>query len=131
MEILNAHAGKCFECKQAIQRDKGWDIDHVIPLRIGGADAITNLVPLCRACHRIKTKADHKDIGKNRRTEQKSWGVKTQKGPKLQGRGFPKTDPQSKGVARHEEKMGHGLEAAKARGKGSLGPPRPLYERMP
>ena len=136
MEVLRVHKNQCYICKQEIQRDQGWDLDHIVPLGISGADALTNLVPLCRKCHRIKTKSDHGLIGKARRQEQKSWGVKSQKGPKLQGRPFnqsglsrlhghiAKADPQSGSVGRYEAVA----REAKGRGKEPL-KRRPLYER--
>lgn len=34
------------------------DVDHVIPLAKGGADALSNVRVLCRACHVQKTDAD-------------------------------------------------------------------------
>lgn len=127
MEILSEHQEKCCICGQPIERDKGFDLDHLIPLRIGGPDTRDNLRPAHRACHRIKTKSDHAQIGKTRRQEAKSWGVKSQKGPKLQSRGFPKADAQPGRFQRHEAL----LEAAKAKsGKAPLAR-RPMFERMP
>ena len=138
MEVLNAYKGKCAECGQPIQRDQGFDLDHVIPLRAGGDDKKNSLRPLCRGCHRIKTAQDQSQIGKTRRQEQKSWGVKSQKGPKLQGRpfnqsglsslhrDFPKTDSQSGSLRGHEALA----REAKGRGKEPL-KRRPLYERIP
>jgi 5-methylcytosine-specific restriction protein A len=31
------------------------DVDHVVPRRLGGRDALDNLQPLCHACHSRKT----------------------------------------------------------------------------
>ncbi len=86
MKVLHAHKEICYLCKQPISRDAGWDLDHIIPLAAGGADSLDNLAPAHRkGCHRAKTKDDHATIGKARRQEQKSWGVKSKK-----GQGFPK-----------------------------------------
>lgn len=30
------------------------EVDHVVPVKIGGVDAIDNLVPACRSCNRRK-----------------------------------------------------------------------------
>jgi len=44
------------------------DFDHDIPLAVGGKDHDeTTLVPLCKACHADKTKADRKTIAKTKR----------------------------------------------------------------
>jgi hypothetical protein len=119
MEILRDYNQTCYLCKQPISRDAGWDLHHTIPLAIGGTDTVDNLAPVHRKCHRASE--DHARIPKARRQEQKSWGVKSQK-----GRGFPKVDPQRSRLSRHEEI----LERAKAKGKAPLAR-RPLYVRMP
>lgn len=31
------------------------EVDHIIPLRLGGTHDLTNLQPLCASCHRRKT----------------------------------------------------------------------------
>lgn len=34
------------------------DVDHIVPLRRGGTNAMDNLQPLCRSCHSTKTHSD-------------------------------------------------------------------------
>ncbi|MFC9651471.1 HNH endonuclease [Streptomyces sp. NPDC056937] len=34
------------------------DIDHIIPLAKGGEDVPTNVQPLCKSCHKAKTRRD-------------------------------------------------------------------------
>lgn len=34
------------------------EVDHLIPLRMGGADTAANLQPLCRTCHGRKTSGE-------------------------------------------------------------------------
>lgn len=34
------------------------DIDHVRPLALGGEDVESNVQPLCKRCHRVKTALD-------------------------------------------------------------------------
>ena len=36
--------------------DNDIDIDHILPLAFGGTNNITNLQPLCKICHKEKTK---------------------------------------------------------------------------
>lgn len=31
------------------------EVDHIVPLRLGGTHALSNLQPLCASCHRKKT----------------------------------------------------------------------------
>ena len=35
--------------------EAGYDIDHIIELRHGGTNDMSNLQALCPACHRVKT----------------------------------------------------------------------------
>lgn len=59
--------------------ERGFDLDHHIPLEIGGDDTDDNLRPLCRPCHRLKTKGDATDIAKARRRENDHYGVTARK----------------------------------------------------
>lgn len=34
------------------------EVDHIIPIKIGGTNAMDNLQPLCKACHARKTDRD-------------------------------------------------------------------------
>lgn len=45
---------KCTNC------DNDWcDIDHIIPVKHGGGGCwLSNFMPLCKSCHKIKTKKD-------------------------------------------------------------------------
>lgn len=47
----------CASCHAVCEPD-GVDVDHVVPLAKGGADALSNVRVLCRACHVQKTDAD-------------------------------------------------------------------------
>ncbi len=90
------HKAICYVCGGSIERDKGFDLDHAIPLRIGGKDNKANLRPLHKSCHIAKTKSDQALIGKTRRQEAKSWGVKTPKGKPIRSRGFDKSSSASR-----------------------------------
>lgn len=37
------------------------EIDHIIPLHMGGAESDENRQTLCKACHRAKTSAEEKE----------------------------------------------------------------------
>jgi 5-methylcytosine-specific restriction enzyme A len=65
----------CPTCKQPTD-ERGFELDHLIPLELGGEDAIPNLRPICTPCHRIKTKADVAKIAKAKRREAKHRGFK-------------------------------------------------------
>lgn len=93
MSILERFNRRCQMCQCEIGHGIGFDLDHRIPLAIGGADEIENLVPLCTPCHRLKTKGDVRDIAKARRREAKHIGAHVPKGT-LKSRGFAKAEPQ-------------------------------------
>jgi 5-methylcytosine-specific restriction endonuclease McrA len=86
------HGGLCHLCEGAIQAGQTWDVDHVIPLALGGTNDTSNLRPAHSRCHRgigSKTSDDVKDISRADRLAQKHFGIRKPKGrwPK---RSFPK-----------------------------------------
>ena len=63
--IMERHDWKCMICGDT---NGPFDLDHDIPLGVGGRDDEDNLRPLCRAdCHKKKTKRDARIIAKVRR----------------------------------------------------------------
>tara|TARA_R100000656_G_scaffold32743_1_gene28292 strand:+ start:4057 stop:4392 length:336 start_codon:yes stop_codon:yes gene_type:complete len=48
----------CKTCEEAGYCEPGTDIDHVIPLRLGGTNNLDNLQTLCRSCHARKSGAE-------------------------------------------------------------------------
>jgi 5-methylcytosine-specific restriction enzyme A len=58
-ERLLAGEPLCRACYSAGLVTAAADVDHIVPLRAGGARLDeSNLQPLCRACHRLKTQED-------------------------------------------------------------------------
>jgi 5-methylcytosine-specific restriction endonuclease McrA len=86
------HGGLCHLCGGAIQAGQTWDVDHVIPLALGGTNDPSNLRPAHAKCHRgvgSKTSDDIKAISRADRLAKKHFGIKTKKG-QMQSRPFPK-----------------------------------------
>lgn len=71
---------------------KPGDVDHVIPLILGGRHAESNLQWLCKPCHKGKTKLDVKLKAKVARVRKKNLGIR--KPSRLRSAGFPKAPPQ-------------------------------------
>jgi len=90
-EILDEQGWCCFACHQPVSRDQ-IDVDHRVPLALGGSDDETNWVALCRPCHKQKTRADVKAVRKaDRARRMREEGKPRQRKSKpLQGRGFRK-----------------------------------------
>ena len=56
---------------------QAWEVEHVIPFAMGGADDMTNWRPVhARVCHAGKTKQDVSDIARAKRREARHVGAK-------------------------------------------------------
>jgi 5-methylcytosine-specific restriction enzyme A len=87
--VLKRFGNECQMCRREIDV-KGFDLDHHIPLAIGGEDVEENLRPLCTPCHRLKTKGDLSDVAKAKRREAAHLGAKApSRRPLPGGRGSP------------------------------------------
>ena len=54
--LFDLHAGICGWCHEQIGDGQAWEIDHAVPLALGGADDDgPNAFPIHRECHRLKT----------------------------------------------------------------------------
>ena len=60
LSLFLKRKGICAACTQKIDAGKAWDIDHILPMALGGTNEPHNLQILCRSCHRAKT--SHSDI---------------------------------------------------------------------
>lgn len=56
-KVYQMYNGHCAYCGTEIAY-KDMQIDHATPLRIGGADDITNFMPACRSCNHYKATFD-------------------------------------------------------------------------
>lgn len=57
----------------------GCELNHVVPLALGGDDDRNNLEALCRACHRDLTAREHAgQIAKAKRSDQRMAGIRRQ-----------------------------------------------------
>jgi 5-methylcytosine-specific restriction endonuclease McrA len=62
--ILAAQGFACFSCSKPLE---DVEFDHVIPLRLGGANDPNNWAALCPQCHKKKTRTDLVRIAKAKR----------------------------------------------------------------
>jgi 5-methylcytosine-specific restriction endonuclease McrA len=76
LKVFEAAAGRCHLCDQRIQVGDKWDVEHVRPLALGGADDAANMRPAHKDCHKDKTKADAASWSKAKRMKAKLLGAK-------------------------------------------------------
>lgn len=88
--ILARYQHRCGICREAFADGAEIDFDHEIPLEIGGKDDASNMQPVHRACHKVKTARDAKLIAKSRRIRAKMAGTVTRKKAVIRSRGFRK-----------------------------------------
>lgn len=66
----------CVQCARPVIGKLRAEIDHVIPLILGGSHRETNLQLLCNECHAAKTKLDVKLKAKVARVRQRHLGIR-------------------------------------------------------
>jgi 5-methylcytosine-specific restriction protein A len=87
--IIERDRGACVRpgCETPTDR---LQVDHIVPLALGGADKDWNCETLCHSHHLVKTKADVAAIAKAKRRQLKHIGQAPPPTQKLRSRGFPK-----------------------------------------
>jgi len=69
----------------------GLEVDHIVPLALGGRDSDDNLETLCPVHHRQKTRLDARLIAKAKRAGAKHRGEFPPSKAKIRSRRFPPT----------------------------------------
>lgn len=74
--IFHEAGGICHICALPIDADnERWEVEHVIPIKLGGIDDFPNTQPAHTSCHKAKTKGDITRIAKAKRVEKKHNGT--------------------------------------------------------
>ena len=77
LSLFLKRKGICTACAQKIEAGKAWDIDHILPLALGGTNEPDNLQILCRSCHKTKTaRFDVPRIAKTKRLKARHLGAR-------------------------------------------------------
>ena len=53
LQVFNKYGGYCAYCGKKIEY-KDMQVDHMVPLRLGGADDVKNYMPACRSGNQYK-----------------------------------------------------------------------------
>ena len=86
LAVFERGSGLCHICKTRITTGQKWDVEHIVPLALGGPDNEHNMVPAHKHCHATKTATDVADIARAKRRKAKHLGIK-------QRSSFPKPPP--------------------------------------
>ena len=89
---------RCGVCREPIipmERERGLEWDHHVPIALDGDHAFYNLRPLHKACHRLKTSGSKStsygsDIHAIAKVKRIRNGGKTKRGPKMKSASFSK-----------------------------------------
>jgi 5-methylcytosine-specific restriction endonuclease McrA len=65
--LFEAASGLCHICAGKIGAGERWEVEHVVPLALGGEDGGDNLRPAHVRCHRGKSAADAKATARAKR----------------------------------------------------------------
>ena len=77
LNLFLKRKGSCASCYQKIDAGKAWDIDHILPVALGGTNEPENLQILCKPCHQSKTtKSDIPRIAKTKRLKARHLGAR-------------------------------------------------------
>jgi 5-methylcytosine-specific restriction enzyme A len=91
LRILRRFNNKCALTGIIIADGQTFDLDHIKRLEDGGANVESNLQPVLRLPHEIKSAAERKNAAKADRIAKKAHGLVAAK-QKIQSAGFPKVD---------------------------------------
>ncbi|MDE0241114.1 MAG: HNH endonuclease signature motif containing protein [bacterium] len=86
--IIAEYGGMCGICGRTIADDDEYEIDHAIPLGLGGTDDDSNLQPVHIECHRAKTyggrltRGDVREIAKAKRIARKRQSTRPDRPPR-------------------------------------------------
>lgn len=90
LELFLAAHGRCNACDRLLTPGTRWEIDHIVPLALGGADTDDNLQVLCSPCHSEKTtRRDVPAIAKTERIRARHLGALRAHRPMPGGRKSP------------------------------------------
>jgi 5-methylcytosine-specific restriction protein A len=87
LHLFLAAQGRCQGCGWTLTPGTRWEVDHVIPLALGGRDDADNMQVLCAPCHGGKTlQIDTPAIAKTARIRARHLGARRTRRPMPGGR---------------------------------------------
>lgn len=80
LECFVKHEGRCYLCGIDIRPGETWEVEHILPVGLGGDNGVDNLRPAHTKCHKPKTKEDVGKMRKADRLKAKHFGAKQKTG---------------------------------------------------
>lgn len=90
IRVFEKQGGRCALSGRKIGAGDAWQVDHIIPLILGGRHAEDNLQPVLVDAHRAKTDGDVAAKSKVARVRAKHLGIFPPSPFKIRSRGFQK-----------------------------------------
>lgn len=86
LAVFERDGGLCHICGAKIDGTReAWELEHVIPIALGGDDDESNVRPAHVACHKGKSAQDAANLAKANRVRAKHIGAKPQPRSRLPG----------------------------------------------
>jgi 5-methylcytosine-specific restriction protein A len=76
VRVFDAAGGICHLCQTKIHVGERWEVEHVKPLSMNGADDEGNMAPAHVSCHRVKTSAEAGPRAKADRARARHLGIR-------------------------------------------------------
>lgn len=76
LRVFEKYGGKCYLTGIKITARDPWEIEHVIPLSLGGENRESNLAPALKEPHKKKTAEDVRLKSKSYRIRKRNAGIK-------------------------------------------------------
>lgn len=80
LSVFVKHEGRCYLCEGIIRPGDTWEIEHILPVGLGGDNSEENLRPAHTKCHKPKTADDVRSMRKADRIRAKHFGAKIKTG---------------------------------------------------
>lgn len=105
LRVFRSHDGRCHISGRKIRPADEWELEHVIPLALGGEHREANLAPALKDKHKAKSAREMHDKARSDRAAKRHLGIGRARG-KLRSAGFPKTEPQRTASTPHHKHIG-------------------------
>ena len=100
LRIFRRENGVCYLSGARIEAGSKWELEHRVPLSMGGKHAETNLFPALVEPHKAKTAAEAKGRAKADAVAKRNLGITAPK-QKIQSAGFRGPDKETKRAAKN------------------------------